>query len=73
MNCREVIGFLMDYIDGVLAPAERTEFEKHLVICRSCVAYLRTYQQTIKLEIATRIEEVTIPEELVRAIMSSRK
>ena len=73
MTCREVIGFLMEYIDGALAPAERTEFEKHLVICRSCVAYLRTYQQTVKMEIATRIEEVTIPEELVTAIMSSRK
>ncbi len=73
MTCREVIGFLMEYIDGALAPAERAEFEKHLVICRSCVAYLRTYQQTVKMEIATRIEEVTIPEELVTAIMSSRK
>jgi anti-sigma factor RsiW len=73
MTCREVIGFIMDYIDGVLAPAERSEFEKHLVICRSCVAYLRTYELTVKMEITTRIEEVTIPEELVRAIMSSRK
>jgi predicted anti-sigma-YlaC factor YlaD len=73
MTCREVIGFLMEYLDDALAPAERAEFEKHLVICRSCVAYLRTYQQTVKMEIATRIEEVTIPEELVTAIMSSRK
>jgi len=73
MTCIEVIGFIMEYIDGVLAPAERAEFEKHLVICVSCVAYLRTYEQTVKMAIATRIEEVTIPEELVRAIMASRK
>ena len=73
MNCRDVIGFLMDYIDGVLAPAERSEFERHLLVCHSCVAYLKTYQLTIKMEIATRIEDVTIPEELVRAIMASRK
>jgi anti-sigma factor RsiW len=73
MTCREVIGFIMDYVDGVLAPAERSEFEKHLAICRSCVAYLRTYELTVKMEITTRIEEVTVPEELVRAIMSSRK
>jgi len=57
----------------VVAPAERTEFEKHLSVCHSCVAYLATYRQTIKMEIATRIEDVTIPEELVRAIMASRK
>jgi anti-sigma factor RsiW len=73
MNCRDVIGFVMDYIDGVLAPAEKSEFEKHLTTCHSCVAYIRTYRQTIKMEIASRIEDVTIPEELVRAIMASRR
>jgi predicted anti-sigma-YlaC factor YlaD len=73
MNCRDVIGFLMDYIDGVLAASEKTEFEKHLKVCTSCVAYLRTYEQTIRMEVATRIEDVTIPEELVRAILAARK
>ncbi|HEX9493992.1 MAG TPA: anti-sigma factor [Thermoanaerobaculia bacterium] len=73
MNCREVIGFLMEYLDGALAAAERSEFEKHLAVCRSCVAYLRTYEQTVRMEVTTRIEEVTVPEELVRAILASRK
>ncbi len=73
MNCREVIGFLMEYLDGALAAGERSEFEKHLAVCRSCVAYLRTYQETIRMEVTTRIEEVTVPEELVRAILASRK
>jgi len=73
VNCREVIGFLMEYLDGALAAGERSEFEKHLAVCRSCVAYLRTYQETIRMEVTTRIEEVTVPEELVRAILASRK
>ncbi|HYS56297.1 MAG TPA: anti-sigma factor [Thermoanaerobaculia bacterium] len=73
MNCLEVIGFIMEYLDGVLAPRQRSEFEKHLEICDSCVAYLRTYEQTIKMEVATRIEDVTIPEDLVRAILASRR
>ncbi len=73
MTCREVIGFIMDYLDGELAASQRREFEKHLAECHSCVAYLRTYQQTIEMEIATRIEDVTIPEELVQAILASRR
>lgn len=73
MNCRDVIGFVMDYIDGGLALAEKSAFEKHLTGCHSCVAYIRTYRQTIKMEIASRIEDVTIPEDLVRAIMASRR
>jgi len=73
VNCREVIGFLMEYLDGQLAAGERSEFEKHLAVCRSCVAYLRTYEQTVRMEVTTCIEEVTVPEELVRAILASRK
>ena len=73
MTCREVIGFIMDYLDGALAASERREFEKHLAVCRSCVAYLRTYEMTIRMESAARIEDVTVPEELVQAILASRK
>lgn len=72
MTCREVIGFIMDYLDGALAAGERSEFEKHLAVCRSCVAYLKTYEMTIRMESVTRIEDVTVPEELVRAILSSK-
>jgi anti-sigma factor RsiW len=72
VTCREVIGFIMEYLEGALAPHERREFEKHLAVCHSCVAYLKTYQATIRLETATRIEDVTVPEELVRAILASR-
>jgi len=72
VTCREVIGFIMDYIDGALAAGERREFEKHLAVCRSCVAYLKTYELTLRMETAARIEDVTVPEELVRAILSSK-
>jgi anti-sigma factor RsiW len=72
VTCREVIGFIMDYLDGALAAGERREFEKHLAVCRSCVAYLKTYEQTLRMESATRIEDVTLPEELVRAILASK-
>jgi len=72
VTCLEVIGFVMDYIEGTLAPAKRREFEKHLQVCDSCVAYLRTYQATIRMETKTKIEDVTVPEDLVRAILASR-
>ena len=72
MTCIEVIGFVMDYIDGTLAPGERREFDKHLAVCDSCAAYLRTYEATIRMETKTKIEDVTVPEDLVRAILASR-
>lgn len=48
-TCRDVIDFLMDYLEGELAPARRRAFEEHLAECPSCVAYLATYRSTIEL------------------------
>ena len=72
LPCREIIGFLADYIDRVLPPETIAEFERHLAVCASCVAYLASYKETIR---AARIAEDVIadaPEELIEAILRSR-
>jgi anti-sigma factor RsiW len=48
-TCREVIGFLMDYLGGELEPERREAFEEHLAECPSCVSYLASYRATIEL------------------------
>lgn len=78
MTCRDIIEFLMDYLAGEISPEERNIFEEHLKICPPCVAYLKTYQDTIKLEKSVLSEPhepifEEIPEDLVKAIMAARK
>jgi anti-sigma factor RsiW len=78
MTCRDVIEFLMDYLAGEVSPEERAVFEQHLAICPPCVAYLKTYQETIQLEqsVLSQPEEPIceeIPDDLVQAIMAARK
>lgn len=78
MTCRHVIDFLMDYLAGEITPEERAIFEKHLSLCPPCVAYLKTYEQTIKLEkcVQSKPDDPVceeIPEELVKAILAARK
>lgn len=75
LTCREIADFLMAYVDGDLSPAERQEFDRHLEVCPPCVHYLRNYRETIRLGKAAMDESSggPIPEELVRAILSSRK
>ena len=73
MNCREVIGFLADYIENALAPQTRAAFEDHLRLCDSCTAYLASYRETI---VACRVAESRdlpqdVPEELIEAILRS--
>ena len=78
MTCCEVIDFLLEYLSGELSASERAEFEQHLAECPDCAAYLKSYEQTIKLGKAVFADPEApvpqdVPEELVQAILASRK
>jgi anti-sigma factor RsiW len=77
MTCREGIEFLSEYLSGELPPAERLEFEKHLEECPDCVAYLKSFQEALKLgKRAFEISEGNadaMPEDLVQAILAARR
>lgn len=49
ITCRQLLAFILDYVEGALSPGERAEFERHLALCPSCVAYLEGYKRTIEL------------------------
>jgi anti-sigma factor RsiW len=77
ITCREFIEFLMDYLESLLPEAQRREFDLHLAMCPACVAYLKTYQQTVaagKAALAGPDERLPeeIPGELVKAILAAR-
>jgi anti-sigma factor RsiW len=78
MTCRELIQFLMEYLDGELPAHLVRRFEEHLAICPDCRAYLHNYQQTVKAGKAALSdcgEDIpeAVPEELVRAILEVRR
>jgi len=79
LTCREFVEFLGDYLAGELPPEQREAFNAHLALCPSCVAYMKTYQQTIRLGRAVfrqsddELSEQDMPEELVRAILDARQ
>jgi anti-sigma factor RsiW len=78
MTCREVDEFLGAYLDQELEAQERGKFEQHLARCPACVAYLNNYRETIRLGRAALVETDPpeggeVPEDLVRAILASRK
>jgi anti-sigma factor RsiW len=77
MTCRELVEFLMQYLDGELSADEQRRFEEHLGECEPCVAYLKQYEETIrvgKAAMAPSDEPVPreVPEELVEAILAAR-
>lgn len=78
ISCREFVEFLDDYLAGALSEARQTEFNVHLSICPSCVAYMRTYEEAVRMgkAVLERSEDpasAEIPEALIRAILAARK
>jgi anti-sigma factor RsiW len=78
LTCRDVVEFLMDYIEGGLDARQRAEFETHLTLCDDCVAYLRQYEDAVRLgKVAFERPEASadgqLAKRLVQAILAARK
>jgi anti-sigma factor RsiW len=73
MTCRDVIGLLLDYLEGALDPNLADALERHLEECTACRVYLRTYDRSRRL-----VGDVTrdeMPDEMtdrLRAFLLSR-
>lgn len=77
MTCREFTDFLDDYRSGLLPAAQRTEFERHMNVCTSCVNYLDSYEQTIRVGRKVLCDPDgpvphDAPEDLIRAILAAK-
>jgi predicted anti-sigma-YlaC factor YlaD len=74
VTCKEITDFLLDYLNGELAEANRVIFEEHLAECPDCVAYVQSYEMTVKLAQAERETGPSqLPQDLIRAILAARK
>jgi anti-sigma factor RsiW len=77
MTCRQLTEFIIDYRSGALRPDVHAQFEAHLAECSDCVAYLKTYEDTVRLArgaFAVPDDPIPaeVPEKLVHAILAAR-
>lgn len=74
ITCRQLIEFIIDYVEGALDESSRAEFERHLGVCPSCRAYLASYRETMSLSkiVVTDEPQPDVPEDLVQAIFRRR-
>ena len=77
ITCREVLEFVMSYLDGDLTVEQRHEFERHIGVCPSCVNYLDTYKTTIMLGKSAMCDADSsicgdIPDALIKAVRAAR-
>jgi anti-sigma factor RsiW len=48
-RCDSIVELVTDYLEGVLRPAARRRFQRHLERCPGCAAYLAQMLATIGL------------------------
>jgi anti-sigma factor RsiW len=78
LTCREFVELIYDYLLGALGPGRTAEMNAHLAACPSCVAYLKSYEASIRMgraALAPSDDPVPdgVPEPLVRAVMNARR
>lgn len=78
LTCREFEEFVLDYMDGTLPERQRSMFDWHMRICRECREYLAAYQRAMAVSqrvLSSPGEPIPddVPEDLISAIMESRK
>jgi anti-sigma factor RsiW len=70
VTCRELTGFLLEYVAGDLPADLRTAFDAHLAACANCREFLAQYRATV---VATARawsgEPAGAPADLVDAIL----
>jgi predicted anti-sigma-YlaC factor YlaD len=49
LSCKELVELVTAYVEGALAPGDRTRFDAHLVVCSGCRIYLDQMRRTIQL------------------------
>jgi anti-sigma factor (TIGR02949 family) len=68
MPCRELIEVITEYLEGGLAPEDRTRFEEHLEACSACRMYLDQFEAVIRT--LGRIEEEQLDPELKAGLVA---
>jgi anti-sigma factor RsiW len=69
ITCRQLAELLFDYIAGELPPEQADVIRKHLCECPPCVAYVETYQLTIKL--TRQLPPAPVPPQLIERLKSA--
>jgi anti-sigma factor RsiW len=69
LTCKELVELVTDYLEGHLAPMDRSRFEEHISACPGCIHYLQQMQSTLKALAATPSPE--LPDEIQSALMTA--
>ncbi|MBC8366831.1 zf-HC2 domain-containing protein [bacterium] len=60
-SCKDLARVLYDYIDDELSDSEKRSIDMHLLVCKDCRNYLKTYRDTIQM--VRKIPDTPMPQD----------
>lgn len=78
LTCREVEDFILSYLEGTLPMGRLVLFRLHLMMCKECRAYIRSYQIANQAAVQTftdpdgDADAAEVPPRLIAAILAAR-
>jgi anti-sigma factor RsiW len=69
MTCRQLAEALLEYVAGELPPEECDRIRRHLCQCPPCVAYLESYELTIRL--TRQLPAAPVPPQLLERVRAA--
>ena len=63
-NCKSLLGFLSDYVDGELGAELCRQIEKHISECNDCRIVVDTTRRTVDLVRASNDPKAGLPDEV---------
>jgi anti-sigma factor RsiW len=72
--CVDGVAVLMDYLEGLLSPADKAAVDAHVASCPRCVAFVESYRQTPRiLRTATAADTPGDLAKSLRVFLASRR
>ena len=62
LTCQQITDAIIDYLTGAMRPESARRFADHLRRCPDCVAFLNTYESTVRATRSLSYEDV--PDEM---------
>lgn len=69
LTCKELVELVTEYLEGTLAPADRTRFEEHIMTCPPCRSHLD--QMRRMLIVVGRVPEDSVSPDAERSLVEA--
>ncbi|HEY0706075.1 MAG TPA: zf-HC2 domain-containing protein [Polyangia bacterium] len=73
ISCQNIVDFCLDYLEGSLPAEDQSGFDRHLLVCGTCLSFFESYRRTSEISRQALAAEMPVQvKEAVRSYLRAR-